>query len=95
MKAMALPQVGDTINLAEVIARDAVKIVISEGLLLTYSTGETFVVLVAECFEGKNRKPFLRLAGHKDETPADLLRQLADIAAQGEVTIKAHEGVTL
>ena len=87
-----MPQVGDTISLAKTIAVNAstgVRIVISRGIC--YGP-EFYVVWVAECFEGKARKPFLRLAGHKGESPADLLRQLADIAAQGEVTIKAHEG---
>ena len=88
------PQVGDTINLANVItANEGVKIVISQGLCANFPE-PFYVVWVAECFEGKGRKPFLRLSGHKDETPADLLRQLADIAAQGDVTIKAHEGAT-
>jgi len=87
---MALPKVGDTINLAEVAANEGVKIFIGEGFYFSFP-GDARTVWIAECFAGKSRKPFLRLSGHKNETPADLLRQLADIAAQGEVTVKAHE----
>ena len=87
---MALPKVGDTINLAETIAvraSEGVRIVISQGLCFSFPD-PAYVVWVAECFEAKDRKPFLRLAGHKGETPGDLLRQLAGIYDQGEVEIK-------
>ena len=80
-------KVGDTINLAEMFGSHGkgTKIVVSQGLCFG---AEVFTVWVAEIFVPGARKPFLRLAGHKGETPADLFRQLGDIYDQQEVTVK-------
>lgn len=84
-----LPKIGDTINLAATIdanRHDGTKIVVSQGLV--FGSADAYVVWVAELFAPGTRKPFLRLSGHKGETPGDIFRQLASICDQGQVEVK-------
>lgn len=85
-----LPKVGDTLDLAAMIdanRHDGTKIVVSQGIAFG---AETYVVWVAELFAPGARKPFLRLAGRKGETPGDIFRQLAAICDQEDVEVKGE-----
>ena len=87
--ATRLPKVGDTINLAEAFRShdEGTKVVISQCFCFG---AEVITVWAAEILLPGSRKPFLRLVGHKGDTPADLFRQLAEIYEQGEVAVKEH-----